>query len=841
MMRLQNLGYFNQNPNPIGPYTSYDNAYSNPDLIQPGQEAFPLPMTPTPSMLIPGLSQTPIEPSADIPFNFFNRADRLQRRAERDMPIDPSMEGYSDYADIPFNFFNRADRLQRRADDQMTMNSGMDGMYTSQDAASLPQIPRYTSLDQLKQDYQTGSDKNIETYYYKEFDRLTEIDSIDKDFKSGKITQAERDSKVNEINQKYVDTMPTVSAQQAETPTVSEETPEDAYKKYLDLMMYSRLGTAGLSIPETAFLTGKYLGLAPGTKGKWLGAGLGFADLALKGAREVLSGIGYQKANEEAKRWYAEQMNKRRYEPVSETRTGYTGDIATAAEGGTFNNPGFNALPQNVQDKIMQDYQNKKYAEGGGPGDKLREFGKDLKRNAFFSVYPYEYNAFDTSNVRNDLLSSEYGTSTDTMYTPQSKFGLGYEKYLEPNKSLGISQSVGLNLGLPYSGDFNPTVEGFYSTKFIPRGGENSGIPKIKSTLSSGYSPEEGANAGLNIMPYWEFFKNSVGRDKQGIPFQKGYDKSFLRGYAGPTFEAGASGKAVNGRTLLTPSFNYGLQAGFRAKPFKKSDLQLTGDFGLLFNPAGKKGGEYANEEVAGRIQGSIIPTAKLGITYPLTNLPRVSRSYENYMDSMGRNDVNPNITQSTNTQSTQSINTPTSTVRSMVESTGPIQQRPLGPGYNPITGSTIRSAAQSEALYTEPDYFNGPFTENSVYNLYNNPNTQEFKAGGQFNNPGFNALPVNVQNRIIQGHQGRKYAEGGEMPPLVEDANSYLDLFSFLTQGQMPTDYSAMAPMDMGLQQSDFATDPMYQPGEYIEFEYGGKMHKGIIKSNNGKTISLK
>lgn len=38
-----------------------------------------------------------------------------------------------------------------------------------------------------------------------------------------------------------------------------------------------------------------------------------------------------------------------------------------------------------------------------------------------------------------------------------------------------------------------------------------------------------------------------------------------------------------------------------------------------------------------------------------------------------------------------------------------------------------------------------------------------------------------------------------------------------------------------------DFANDPRFQPGEYVEFEYGGKMYKGTVKENNGKTISLK
>lgn len=42
------------------------------------------------------------------------------------------------------------------------------------------------------------------------------------------------------------------------------------------------------------------------------------------------------------------------------------------------------------------------------------------------------------------------------------------------------------------------------------------------------------------------------------------------------------------------------------------------------------------------------------------------------------------------------------------------------------------------------------------------------------------------------------------------------------------------------GGQMPDIKNDPRFQPGEYIEFEYGGKTHKGVIKSNDGESIEL-
>lgn len=813
MMRLQNLGYpigGTEPPvNPMDPFAAYNNMFATPNVIQPGQEAFDLPMTSTPQPYFQTPPPLPYEP---IPFNFFNRGDRLSRRAQRntemlpmeDMPYEPS----------EFNFFNRADRMARRAYPEESMFS--QDMAISQEGVPITTstTPMYTSIDQLVQAYKENAGGNIETYYYKEFDRLSEIESIDKDFKSGKMTQEERDAKVDEINKKYKDTMPTIPVEGEQTTTGETPMNQEDYKKYLlDMMLYSR---AGLGIPETAFLTGQYLGMEPGTKGKWLGAGLGIADLALKGAREVLSGIGYQRANNQAKQWYAEQLAKKRFEPISQTRTGYTGDIATAAEGGTFNNPGFNALPLDVQNKIMQGHQNKKYAEGGGPGDRLKEFGERLKENAFFSAYPYEYNAFDTINTRNDTFAIENWNEgnpspnyQDAYYTPNNKFGLGYEKYLKFRPNLGIRPSIGINVGLPYSGDFKPSLEGFYSTKYTARRGENSGIPKIKSTLTAGYSPEEGINASLDANPYWDLFKNRVGRDTLGIPFQKGYNTQFLRGYAGPSFEFATSMKEIGDpaysggkRFFAAPSFNYGAKAGFSAKPFKKSDLQLKGDFSLYWNPVGGKGREG---EESGKIQGSWNPSAKIGLVYPLTNLPRFPKSDMRYQG----------IIRDKNYDDTQEI-------ENMQREENRRQERmqniePMGESRHP----------------------------------------RWLEDGGRFNNPGFNALPLTVQNKIIQGT--KKYEDGGlgYDNPLVADANSYLDLFSFLSQGQMPLDYgmgmptdmNANAPMDYGMPSdmsmdmgsTDFATDPALQPGQYVEFEYGGKMHKGIIKSNNGKTISLK
>jgi len=54
---------------------------------------------------------------------------------------------------------------------------------------------------------------------------------------------------------------------------------------------------------------------------------------------------------------------------------------------------------------------------------------------------------------------------------------------------------------------------------------------------------------------------------------------------------------------------------------------------------------------------------------------------------------------------------------------------------------------------------------------------------------------------------------------------------------GGMPNDMNMMG----GMMGADMKSDPRFQPGQYIEFEYGGKVHKGVIDSFDGESLTLK
>lgn len=64
---------------------------------------------------------------------------------------------------------------------------------------------------------------------------------------------------------------------------------------------------------------------------------------------------------------------------------------------------------------------------------------------------------------------------------------------------------------------------------------------------------------------------------------------------------------------------------------------------------------------------------------------------------------------------------------------------------------------------------------------------------------------------------------------------NEYGGMYGYQNGGAQ-----SMNPNMMGAQQPSLKDDPRFQPGEYIEFEYGGKTHKGVIKSNDGESIEL-
>jgi len=116
------------------------------------------------------------------------------------------------------------------------------------------------------------------------------------------------------------------------------------------------------SLEGTLYNIGRAIGDDSGNKG--LRIGLGAASAAFKGGRNVLSGLAFSKASNEAKDWYEKQMRRVQYNPIGQNAYGYTGDVANAARGGVMSfQPGgtasvtyFNPVPKRTDLKYQGDY-----------------------------------------------------------------------------------------------------------------------------------------------------------------------------------------------------------------------------------------------------------------------------------------------------------------------------------------------------------------------------------------------------------------------------------------------------------------------------------------------------
>jgi len=118
----------------------------------------------------------------------------------------------------------------------------------------------------------------------------------------------------------------------------------DDKASFYDMLMavQGAYGNRGYGLDQSLYTLGTYLGKEKDTRGRGLGIGLSAATSALKGASNVLAGLGYQRATNQAKDWYDRQMKQmsEEYYPIDQTATGYLGDIAVNAYGGRFEQGG---------------------------------------------------------------------------------------------------------------------------------------------------------------------------------------------------------------------------------------------------------------------------------------------------------------------------------------------------------------------------------------------------------------------------------------------------------------------------------------------------------------------
>lgn len=109
---------------------------------------------------------------------------------------------------------------------------------------------------------------------------------------------------------------------------------EDKQNQWGNLLRSGLASPGGMGLEGTLYQLGRGIGADPGTKGK--GALIGAAGLssAFKAGRNVLSGVGSQKVNDETRRFYEQQLNRVNYTPDAQSQdNNYTGGYGFA-EGG---------------------------------------------------------------------------------------------------------------------------------------------------------------------------------------------------------------------------------------------------------------------------------------------------------------------------------------------------------------------------------------------------------------------------------------------------------------------------------------------------------------------------
>jgi hypothetical protein len=366
---------------------------------------------------------------------------------------------------------------------------------------------------------------------------------------------------------------------------------------------------------------------------------------------------------------------------------------------------------------------------GGNLYDVGGDIWKSLSKNARVSVSPYnqDYNAvLAARNLTYDLNPNTYG------------YGIGYDKRIQLSKDPRFKTRIGANVSIPYAANQAPTVQGTFQGDYYDTRTESSmGFPIVSTKIAAGYDPNKKLNAYLEAMPRWE--ASNIATPKRA---QDKYYKGDWSAYAGPM---GGIGLQME-RGQFMPSIFYGAGAGFQAQPFR-APLRIGADARIGFQ--GGEGRENQNsktmpvQEKRGD-KRSILHNARVYASYPLDKLGRDIKGTTSKIDwpEVGPVDI---------TAPGFYFNKPEFGSWEQGES-------PKGflPGYEPETGKKLSEKdVKKRYNYTAP-------AENKTFSIMENPT---FKFGGRFNNPGFKALPSNVQSKI----KANSFADGGPMAQLTE------------------------------------------------------------------------
>jgi hypothetical protein len=130
---------------------------------------------------------------------------------------------------------------------------------------------------------------------------------------------------------------------------------------------------------------------------------------------------------------------------------------------------------------------------------------------------------------------------------------------------------------------------------------------------------------------------------------------------------------------------------------------------------------------------------------------------------------------------------------------------------------ATLINQGYSQGTHYNLDQFNSSLDKFGIAKPVFNSNPIQQAYGGVFGGGG-----------LYTNEYGKLFADGGCYD--CGGTHKY-------PGGGMPNDMNMMG----GMMGADMKSDPRFQPGQYIEFEYGGKVHKGVIESFDGESLTLK
>ena len=239
-----------------------------------------------------------------------------------------------------------------------------------------------------------------------------------------------------------------------------------------------------------------------------------------------------------------------------------------------------------------------------------------LGKNVSLTTSPFSLNANAIP-----LASKVFGE-----YNPELLLG-AKQTLKSPNQDYKHNATV--DLGLPYTGKFAPSVNAAYHGAYDLSTPGQKLKPTVNSDLQVGYHPKQGVNFAITANPRLEF--SNVGQDTLN---RKNWSQGAWKGYVGLLGSVGYRGKSFDPNNIqgvpaswatVDPKggnflMGFGANAGFEARPFKKP-LKLGIDASLM-ESHGKKSAEQTVDSSPHNYTGWT-PTVNVHASYPLSELMR--------------------------------------------------------------------------------------------------------------------------------------------------------------------------------------------------------------------------